>query len=344
MQGALGRTGHIGLIVLALLGAGCKKRRPPGPATTTIASAAAPVAESAPAQDEKPRLRPSVKASRPLLDPVLKYVAADGLRGPASVLHDDVSDVYLVSNVDGSPTARDGNGFISKLSPDGKKILLRWIEGGKRKVVLNAPKGMALRGNELFVADIDTVRVFDRRTGAPRGEIKIEGATFLDDVTLAPDGRVLVSDAGMKANAAGDGLEESGTDAVYSVYRDERVTSVVLVAKKSLAGPTALLGTPDKTWGVMFRTGEVYSIGKGGTLEDVHMLPDGELEGIAGAGRELLVSSRAASAIFRGTPGGDWRIAVGDVKSPGDIDYDRKRKRVLVPLFTENEVRIYGLE
>lgn len=343
LKGTLGLTGQVGVIVLAVLGAGCKKRPPPGPATTSIASATMPAEEAEPPPEERPRLRPSLKASRPLLDPVLKFVPADGLRGPASVLHDDLGDAYLVSNVDGPPTARDGNGFISKLSPDGKKLFLRWIEGGKKRVVLNAPKGMALRGGELFVADIDTVRVFDRRTGAPRGEIKVEGATYLDDITLAPDGRVFVSDAGMKPNAAGDGFEPSGTDAVYSIYRDEHVTNVMLVAKRSLAGPTALLGTPDKTWGVMFRTGELFAITKDGALEDIHVLPDSELTGIAGAGRELLVASRSASAIFRGTPGGDWRIAVGDVKSPGDIDYDRKRKRLLVPLSTENEVRVYDL-
>ena len=32
------------------------------------------------------------------------------------------------------------------------------------------------------------------------------------------------------------------------------------------------------------------------------------------------------------------------MKSPADIGYDRKRGRVLVPLLTEDEVRIYGLQ
>ncbi|MBX3221064.1 MAG: hypothetical protein KF795_11140 [Labilithrix sp.] len=346
---ALGRSGYVGLIALTLFAGGCRKRALPGSATTTTsatatattsATATEPVAKG---PDDKPLPRPSAKASRPQLDPVLKFVPADGLRGPASVLHDEVSDVYFVSNVDGAPAAADGKGFISKLSPDGKKILLRWIDGGKNKVVLNAPKGMAIQGNELYVADIDTVRVFDRRSGAPLGKVTVEGATFLDDLAVTADGRILVSDTGLRASAGG-GLEESGTDAIYSIYWDRYGSNFVLFAKKELAGPTALFVTPNKIWGVASRTGEIFSIGPKGKLEDVHRLPDGALEGIVGTGSDLLVASRAASAIFRGKPDGDWRIAIGDVKSPADIGYDEKRKRVLVPLFTEDEVRIFQLE
>ncbi|HVH41756.1 MAG TPA: hypothetical protein VM925_05415 [Labilithrix sp.] len=334
------RKQHIGLIVIALLAAGCEKRHKPG--STTTSAATKPAEKTASSPDAK---RPPFAAGAPpLLEPVLKFLPADGLRGPASVIHDEASDVYLSSNVDGGPVDADGRAFISKLAPDGRKVLARWIEGGKNKVVLNAPRGMALRGDELYVADIDTVRIFDRRTGAPMDAVKIPGTKFLSDVTVAPDGSILVSDGGLSANAGGNDLEVSGTGTVYAIYRDRHVTNINFVAKETLASPTALFATPDRIWSVSSRTGELFWIDAHGKLNDIQKLPEGALEGIVAVGDELLVSSRAASAILRGRLNGKWRIAIGDVRSPADIGYDRTRRRVLVPLFTEDEVRIYDLE
>ena len=76
--------------------------------------------------------------------------------------------MYLVANINGGPSDKDGNGFISRISPEGEVIALKWIDGAAESVTpftLNAPKGMALTGDRLFVADIDVVRVFDRERG-----------------------------------------------------------------------------------------------------------------------------------------------------------------------------------
>ena len=45
----------------------------------------------------------------------------------------------------------------------------------------------AIAGDYLYVADLTVIRRFDRRTGAPRGEFAIPGATFLNDVVAAED-------------------------------------------------------------------------------------------------------------------------------------------------------------
>ncbi|HSN57605.1 MAG TPA: hypothetical protein VLT32_23245, partial [Candidatus Sulfomarinibacteraceae bacterium] len=59
-----------------------------------------------------------------------------GFATPESVLHEPVSDVYLVSNINGSPTGVDGNGFISRLAPDGAVLELKWIDGEAEGVTL----------------------------------------------------------------------------------------------------------------------------------------------------------------------------------------------------------------
>ena len=150
------------LIALAALGSSCDRDKP----TATTTSAAEPSRMPASAA---PTASPAKKNA-----PVVTFKEA-GLATPESIIHDDAADVYLVSNVNGQPTALDGNGFISRLAPDGKVENLRWVEGGKNQVTLNAPKGIGIMGDAIYVSDIDTVRIFDRKTGAPEGEVKIHG-------------------------------------------------------------------------------------------------------------------------------------------------------------------------
>jgi len=126
-----------------------------------------------------------------------------GLATPESVLYDAENDRYLVSNINGKPTEKDNNGFISVLSPDGEITTLKWIEGGKNKVKLDAPKGLALAKGVLYAADITVVRMFDAKTGAPKGDIPVPGSTFLNDLSSGPDGKIYVSDSGLKMGASG---------------------------------------------------------------------------------------------------------------------------------------------
>jgi hypothetical protein len=40
-------------------------------------------------------------------------------------------------------------------APDGSVTNLKWLDGTKQNVLLNAPKGLAIQGNLLYVADIN---------------------------------------------------------------------------------------------------------------------------------------------------------------------------------------------
>jgi hypothetical protein len=263
-----------------------------------------------------------------------------GFKSPECVLHDEKNDIYLVSNVDGKTYEADGKGFISKLAPMGQGVQLKWIEGGKNGVVLNAPKGMALAGDTLWVADIDTVRMFDRSTGAKTGDVKIPGATFLNDVAAAPDGRILVTDTGFKAGK--DGVVPGGTDAVYAIEKDKKVTTIA--KGKDLGGPNGIVGFgAQQMYVVTAGSNELYSLDAKGKRDNVQTLPKGHLDGIVLAGNEYFVSSWEANAIYRGKPGRGFVLAIEDVKSPADITFDRKRNRIIVPLMGEDEVRAYDL-
>jgi hypothetical protein len=276
---------------------------------------------------------------------------------PESVLHDPDADVYLVSNINGDPLGADDNGFISRVSPEGKVLEHRWIDGARDDVKLDAPKGMAIVDGILYVSDITVIRKFDAKTGEPKGDIAIKGATFLNDVAPAPGGGVYVTDSGLNAK-----FEPTGTDAVHHLGKDGKVKT--LAANKKLAGPNGVVaGDKGAVWVVTFGSGEIYAVDAKGKQSGNQKLPSGQLDGIvqiassgsAGprttpaesskvdAGGDLLVSSWEGSAIYRGTPGGEWKPVVENVKSPADIGWDATRRRILIPVFLENNVILHPL-
>ncbi len=112
------------------------------------------------------------------------------LRVPESVLFDGRNTLY-VANIDGKSDALDGAGFISKVSLDGKIENLHWVDG------LNAPKGMGLHKNKLYVTDVYRLVVIDVTTGQAEKTYDAldPKKAFLNDVTVAKDGTVYVSDS-----------------------------------------------------------------------------------------------------------------------------------------------------
>ncbi len=123
-------------------------------------------------------------------DPSLTQVwSTSGFSNPESVLLAPGGDFLYVSNVAGEGDARDGNGFISKVSLDGAILEREWVKG------LDAPKGLAIAGKRLFVSDVTALVEIDIATGKVLARHEAEGAGFLNDVAVAPRGAVLVSDS-----------------------------------------------------------------------------------------------------------------------------------------------------
>jgi sugar lactone lactonase YvrE len=266
-------------------------------------------------------------------------IIVDGFATPESVVHDEIADVYLVSNINGAPTALDDNGFISRVSPDGKIEQLKWIDGAAAEITLHAPKGMVLIGDALWVADVTAVRKFDRVSGKPLATIEIPGATFLNDVAMCGDLALLVSDTGLTP-AFGD----SGTDALYRIDEAGKVTKLTDAGIKKPNGVLAI--TVDEIVFVTWESGELVRCirDKPGARTK---LPKNQLDGVAMApDGSLLVTSWADSCVYnvsgaagRGAPS----VAIPGLAEPADLTVDRKRKRVLIPLFKANQLVIVPL-
>ncbi len=281
--------------------------------------------------------KPEAEVGPPLAEPLV--VENVGFATPESVLYDATADVYLVANINGNPLEKDDNGFVSRLDPDGKVIDLKWIDGAKEGVSLDAPKGMAITSGTLYVADLDAVRMFDASTGAAKGSIEVAGAS-LNDVTVGSDGKVYVTDWGMKAGEKG--FEPSGTDAVYRIEADN--TFVKVAEGDELGRPNGIVPLGPDFLVVTFGTGEIYRLDSAGARHDVLKPPGGALDGVVVLedGRVIL-SSWEAKSIFVKKADNSFETIAGDLESPADIGFDTKRKRILIPLFMANKVVILQL-
>lgn len=337
----------LSLVALSVLAAGCSKDAAPPVAQPGEAPSVAPVtvetipapSASAAAAAEKPKLEEVKAPPAPTPAPAVTFKGA--FATPESVLYDAAGDRYLVSNINGKPDGVDGNGYISELSPDGAIKTPKLIAGGEKDVKLDAPKGLAIVGKELWATDISVVRKFDLKTLAPKGDIKLPDATFANDIAVAPDGKVYVSDSSVKVGEKG--FEPNGGDQVLVIDKAGKVK--VLAKSKDLSGPNGIAFGPKGILVNSLNSNEVFSIGPKGEKTDIVKMPNGGLDGLLVVGDNLICSSWAASAVYKGKLGGtSYEPIIQNVKGPADIGYDSKRSRVLVPRFLDDVVEAYDVK
>ena len=264
-----------------------------------------------------------------------------GFDTPESVIHDAESDVYLVSNIGGDPIAKANNGFISRVAPSGEVLELRWIAGGEGGITLHAPKGLALKGDSLFVTDIDSLRIFDRRTGDALGAWGAEGAGFLNDPDVAPDGSIYVSDTGFRAGA--QGMEPAGTDAIFRFAPDGSATQ--LASGADLQNPNGVVVDGSSVIVVPFGGTQAFRLDAAtGERTAVADLPSDQLDGVVRtADGTLFISSWGGQTVYRVDAAGSVSEVGMGISSPADMGYDATRGRLMIPVFTENRVVFLGI-
>ncbi|WP_024850986.1 SMP-30/gluconolactonase/LRE family protein [Hydrogenovibrio kuenenii] len=276
----------------------------------------------------------SVLTTASAADIVVKDV---GFQTPESVEYNPQGDSYLVSNINGSPFDKDNNGFISKLSPEGKVLDLKWIAGGKKGVTLNAPKGMVADGNTLYVADIDTIRTFNLTTGKPIANYPIAGSSFLNGMTPSSKGGVWVTDSGVAP-----GFKPAGTDAIYHVSAKRKIKT--LTKGKDLGRPNGILEKDGQLIVVTIASGQVHHFDLNGEWLGAEAFPYNKLDGLIMDNKgNVIFSSWKAQAIKEIQPDANPKTLFTGLKSPADLGYDTKRNRLLIPSFLTNKVWIKSL-
>jgi sugar lactone lactonase YvrE len=287
----------------------------------------------------KPATTPRTPPGRPLHNVRVGFV--DSLKQPESVLYDAAQDVYFVSNIEGQSLAKDGRGFISRLHGDGTVDARRWIQSGERGAMLNAPKGMALRHDTLWVADIDAVRGFNTHTGAVVATVDLHplGAVFLNDVAFGPDGMLYVTDTRLKPDSLGN-MVPAGTSTIYRL--DGSWKPAVAIASDRLARPNGI------AWDVARAAFIVVPLG-GDTVvswkpgsSDVTPLATGagSFDGLVLAAGHTWIASKATGSVHV-VVGSKLPKAIENLGDVADMDYNTKRGVLAVVLTSENRVVFY---
>jgi sugar lactone lactonase YvrE len=255
-----------------------------------------------------------------------------GLATPESFIVDPETGEYYISNINGEPTGRDNNGFITKLDKTGKVVALKFIEGGKRGVTLDAPKGLDVIGDSLYVTDVDVVHVFNKGTGNLIGGIEFRsfGARFLNDLTHDDQGNLYVSDTAVFVDPKAPGT-------IFGIDTKNQHKASVLVRDAALGAPNGLAIHPKtkrllaNTWG----EGRIVEITPEGRIKAFAQDPAWkDLDGLDydNAGN-LYISSFTGGIIYRISSDMIVSIVKSGLTTPADVNMDRKNNLLLIPSF-----------
>src|SRR5512134_1825319 len=188
-------------------------------------------------------------------------ITVTDLQTPYSFVSNSAGQEYFISSVNGDAQSADNNGFITKLDASGKLINLKFIQGGTDGITLNAPKGMALVEQTLYVADLDTLRAFDTVSGKPVASTSMGAAPGQVPVSLtdvAYDGAGLLYCSDQRGNR------------IYRVELPSRKVTV-LVSDPALAGPAGLAVHPKsgQLIAVSWDKGKILSITPEGIVSEL---------------------------------------------------------------------------
>jgi sugar lactone lactonase YvrE len=268
-----------------------------------------------------------------------------GFQGPESVKYDPEQDVFFITNQTGPGSEHDGNGYISKVSAGHPDSAFIFVESGKGGAVLDSPKGTALHGDTLWVCDIDVMRAFDRHTGAPLANVdfKAQGAIQLNDVAVAPDGTLHITDTGIIMSRKG--VIYKGPSRVFVMGAGRQISAIA--ASPQIAWPNGITwDSAGKRWIVVSFdafVGRVYAVSAAGDSAKVLRAGLGKLDGVEMlSGGRILFASWADSSIHLLEGTSDRKI-LREVPEPADIGVDTKRHRLAVPLAVLGRVQLWDI-
>ncbi len=264
-------------------------------------------------------------------------VEHEGFAQPAGVVVDPENDVYLVSHINGSPAERDGNGFISRISPDGEVLDLRWIDLTGTDRALNSPRGMAIRGDSLFVVDIACIRIFELATGIDDGYTCLDGVSYLTDVDVGPEGSIFVTDAGLESENGV--LQPTETDAVYRIVLAEGRRGATLGHGEEMGNP---MGIAVGSRGIFVTTsgsGELYALTPAGDKTSIFPPSQRELAGLVFLpDGSFVFSSSSDGTLTMVDAGGQVTDLAEGIPDPQGLAYDVARHRLIVTSPGENRI------
>ena len=266
----------------------------------------------------------------------LKVVSDQVVSGfvfPESVGCDAGERVLYVSQFGGKelkPAEKDGLGYISKVSLDGKVIEQRAFDER-----MNKPKGIWIAGNRLWVTDIDSVWVFDTKSRKGR-RLALPGVQFANDPAVR--GNVLYvsdnrSDQLFRVEPA-DFLDIKGDPKVAVAWSKKDINPNGLWPARDGSLLVGGFLAADKPRGMhsMGRDGELKAMGAPiGRVDGVYEMRDGS----------LLLTDWNSGSLARWTEKGGMETLAKGFKGPADFCV--MGDTVYVPDLVQSHIRILKL-
>jgi len=276
---------------------------------------------------------PSLAA--PDATPRVVWSLTEGIEAPESAYHDAASKTVFLSQIGkGGGMGDDGDGWISRLSPEGRMIENKWVTG------LSAPKGIRVHQGTLWVSDITRLVAIDIAAGKIAQKITIPDARFLNDVAIGPDGTVYISDM-----VAGR---------IYA-HRDGATT--VFAEGPGIQHPNGLLVHRGRLivggWGSNLK--DDFSTDPVGHLLAIDLRtrkislltgsPLGNLDGVESDGRDgFIVTDWRAGKVFHVTGKGRPTALLSLPQGTADHTYLADRGLLILPRMKDNAVTAYDLK
>jgi sugar lactone lactonase YvrE len=247
------------------------------------------------------------------------------LRIPESAAYDPARRAVYVSNYDGyNPSGGAGRQYLSKFAEDGRLEALEWVTG------LNNPTGLAVRGDRLYAAEGRSLVEIDIPGAAVAHRYPAPGALSLNDVAIAEDGTVYVSDSrgGAIYRLAGDRLEEWLRSPEITAPNGVHVRGDRLIV--AVNGDQTLKAVDIATRAV----------------STIATLQLGFLDGVGSDDAGNYLVSYNEGRLVRVTPAGEVTTLL-DLTAPGtniaDFDYVAERRLLFIPTFLDGRVIAYHL-
>ncbi len=235
------------------------------------------------------------------------------------------------------PADKDGKGKITKLSLDGKVIEDKFFP--TNGLVLNKPKGIWVRGNRLWVTDIDSVWVIDLKTKESK-KLELPGVTFANDVTWMK-GVLYVSDNRsdqLVSVAPADFLKSKTAPKVSVLFKDKAINPNGVFPGKG--GALLMVGLKDKD-----NPRAIYSMTPGkdpiaqtdnfGLLDGLYQMRNGD----------ILFTDWKTGSLTRWNKKDGMQKLAGDFKGPADFCAfpNEQGTFVAVPDLVKGEIRLIQL-
>ena len=258
----------------------------------------------------------------------------EGFQRPESVLYDDDHNILFVSNINGTPLDKDGNGFISVVGKNGTIKNLKWVTG------LNAPKGLSRVKDKLYVSDIDQLVEIGINNGRILNRYSIADAKFMNDVSTDTEGNVYVSD--MLANR---------------IYRLKDGKLTVWFESDEIPSPNGLHVEKNRiivgSWGKMtdgFKTdvpGHLMTV----SLSDksVNSLGSGEavgnLDGVEAAGdSKYYVTDWLSGGLFLIDSNGSAEKLLPLQQGSADHEVITQKNLIIIPMMLNDKIVAYSIK